>query len=97
MLYTMGEYVIALNDKLQALAAFKDAADISATAQHLGHHEDDHSLQMRFAKDVLSVIRVLRPNTASLPQHGPDLVTLLSQNVTPSAVAEAHYLCIHIQ
>ena len=48
---------------LQALAAFEDAADIGVTAQHLGHHEEGHSLQMRFAKDVLSVISVLRPHS----------------------------------
>ena len=41
---TMDEHVMALNEKLQALAAFEDAADIGATAQHLGHHEESHSL-----------------------------------------------------
>ena len=52
---TMGEYVMALNEKLQDLAAFEDAADIGATAQHFGRGEEGHSLQMRFAKEVLSV------------------------------------------
>ena len=50
MPYTMDEQA-----KLQAVATFEDAADSGATAHHLGHHEEGHSLQMRFAKDVLSV------------------------------------------
>ena len=58
---TMDEHLMALNGKLQALVAFEDAADIGATAHILGHTEEGHSLQMRFAKDVLSVISVLRP------------------------------------
>ena len=70
---TMDEHVMALNEKLQALAAFEDAADIGATAQHLGHHEEGHSLQMRFAKDVFSVISVLRPRNPLLPHNGPRL------------------------
>ena len=53
---TMGEYVMVVNEKLQALATFKDAVDIGATALRLGHHEEDQSLQMRFAKDVHSVM-----------------------------------------
>ena len=57
---------MALNEKTQVLAAFEDAADIGANAQHLGHHEEGHSLQMRFAKDVLSVISVLRSKTRFL-------------------------------
>ena len=75
---------MALNEKLQALAAFEDAADISATAQYLGHH----SLQMRFAKDVLSVVSVLRPRNPFLPHNGPDLVTLHTREVMPSAIAQ---------
>ena len=85
---TMDEHVMALNEKLQALADFEDAADISATAQHLGHHEEGHSLQMRFAKDVLSVISVLRPRNPFLPHNGPDLVTLHTREVMPSAIAQ---------
>ena len=54
----MGEYVIMQNEKLQIIA-FEDAAEIGATTQYLGHHEEGQSLQMRFAKDVLSVITVL--------------------------------------
>ena len=79
---------MALNEKLQALAAFEDAADIGATAQHLGHHEEGHSLQMRFAKDVLSVISVLRPIYPFLSYNGPDLVTLHTRKVVPSAIAQ---------
>ena len=37
---TMGEYVMALYEKLQAFTIFEDAADIGVTAQYLGHHED---------------------------------------------------------
>ena len=70
----MGEYVMALHEKLQALAAFEDAADIGATAQHLGRHEDGHRLQMKIANDVLSVISVLRPKHRFVPQNDPDLV-----------------------
>ena len=80
--------MIAQHEKLQALAAFEDAADIGATAQHLGHHEEGHSLQMRFAKDVLSVISVLRPRNPFLPHNGPDLVTLHTREVMPSAIAQ---------
>ena len=58
---TMDEYATALNKKLRALAAFDDAADIDATAQHLGHDEEGHSLQRRIAKDVLSVLRQKNP------------------------------------
>ena len=83
---TMDEHVMALNEKLQALAAFEDAADIDATAQYLSHHEKGHSLQMRFAKDVLSVISVLRPRNPFLPHNGPDLVTLHTREVMPSAI-----------
>lgn len=71
MPYTMGEHMMALNEKLQALAAFEDAADTGATAQHLGHREEDHSLQMTFANVVLSVFNVLRPKNPLLPQNGP--------------------------
>ena len=84
---TMDEHVMALNEKLQALAAFEEAADIGATAQHLGHHEEGHSLQ-RFAKDVLSVISVLRPRNPFLPHNGTDLVTPHTQDVMPSAIAQ---------
>ena len=55
------EYVMALNAKLQAFTAFEDAADIGVTSPHVGHREQGNSLQMRIAKDVLSVISVLRP------------------------------------
>ena len=48
---------MALNEKVLALAAFEDAADTSATAQHLRHHEDGHSLEIRFAKIVVSVTK----------------------------------------
>ena len=41
---------------------------------------------MRFAKDVLSVISVLRPRNPFLPQNGPDLVTLHTREVMPSAM-----------
>ena len=85
---TMDEHVMALNEKLQALAAFEDAADIGATAQHLVHNEEGHSLQMRFANDVLSVINVLRPRNPFLPHNGPDLVTLHTREVMPSAIAQ---------
>ena len=44
MPYTMGEYLMALNEKVQALAAFEDAADTGATAQHLGQYEEVQSL-----------------------------------------------------
>ena len=86
---TMDEHAMALNEKLQALAAFEDAADIGATAQHPGHHEEGHSLQMRFAKDVPSIISVLRPRNPFLPHNGPDLVTLHRPiEVMPSAIAQ---------
>ena len=85
---TMDEHVMALNEKLQALAAFEDAADIGATAQHLGHHEEGHSLQMRFAKDDLSVISVLRPRNPLLPHNGPDWVTRHTREVVQSAIAQ---------
>ena len=48
---------MALNEKVQALATFEDAADIGATAQRLGHYEEGHSLQIRLVKSVLSVIK----------------------------------------
>ena len=85
---TMDEHVMALNEKLQALAAFEDAADIGATAQHLCHHEEGHSLQMRFAKDDLLVFSVLRPINPFLSHNGPDLVTLHTREVMPSAIAQ---------
>ena len=43
---------------------------------------------MRFAKDVLSVISVLRPRNPFLPHNGPDLVTLHTREVMPSAIAQ---------
>ena len=43
---------------------------------------------MRFAKDVLSVISVLRPRNHFLPHNGPDLVTLHTREVMPSAIAQ---------
>ena len=49
----MDEYVMVVHDKLQALTAFEDAADIGATSQHFGNHERG-SLP---AIDVLSVPR----------------------------------------
>ena len=70
---TMAEYVMVVNERLQALAAFEDAADIGATAQHLGHHGEG----------------VLRPKTSFLPQNGPDLVTVHTRESMPSAVADA--------
>ena len=85
---TMDEHVMTLNEKLQALAAFEDAADIGATAQHLGDHEEGHSLQMKFVKFVLSVISVLRPRNPFLPHNVPDLVTLHTREVMPSATAQ---------
>ena len=48
---------MALNEKVQALAAFEGAADTGATAQHLRHHDDGHSLEIRIAKIVLSVTK----------------------------------------
>ena len=65
---------MALNGKLQAPAAFEDAADIGATAQHLGHQEEGHRLQMRFAKYVRSVISFLRPKKRFLLQTDPNVV-----------------------
>jgi len=77
-------YVVALNGKFQALAAFEDAADIGATAQYLGHHEEAHRLQMKIANDVLSVISVLRPKNRFVPQNDPHLflVALLSSSTS---------------
>ena len=49
---------MALNEKVQALAAFEDAANTGATALHLRHHEEGHSLENRFAKVVLSVTKI---------------------------------------
>ena len=43
---------------------------------------------MRFAKDVLSVISVLRPRNPFLQDNGPDLVTLHTRKVMPSAIAQ---------
>ena len=43
---------------------------------------------MRFAKDVLSVISVLRPRNPFLPHNGPDLVMLHTREVVPSAIAQ---------
>ena len=39
---TMGEYVMGLNEMLQALAAFEDVPDIGAIAHHRGRHGDGH-------------------------------------------------------
>ena len=55
---------MALIEKLQSLAAFEDV-DIGASAQHLGHHEQGHNLQMRFAKAEFSVRSVHRTNHLS--------------------------------
>ena len=41
------------NNQLQEFQELPAA--LSAPAQHLGHHEEGHSLQMRFANEVLSV------------------------------------------
>ena len=62
--------MMALNAKLEAFAAFEDGVDIGATAHHLGHHEEGHRLQMRFAEKVLSVISVLTTNW-SIFGHAP--------------------------
>ena len=43
---------------------------------------------MRFAKDVLSVISVLRPRNPFLPYNRPDLVTLHTREVMASAIAQ---------
>ena len=80
---------MALNEKLPALAAFEDTADIGAIAQYIGHHEEGHSLQMRFAKDVFSVISVLQTKHPFLPQNGPVLVMLQTREIMPSAIAQA--------
>ena len=79
---------MALNERLQALAAFEDAADFGATAQHLGHREEGHSLQIRFANDILAVISVLRPKNHFLPEHVPDLVMFHIREVMPSEIAK---------
>ena len=44
---------------------------------------------MRFAKDVLSVISVLRPRTVFIPQNCQDLVMVHTRGVMPSAIADA--------
>ena len=43
---------------------------------------------MRFAKDVLSVISVLRPRNPFLPHNRPDLIMLHTREVMPSAIAQ---------
>ena len=58
-LFDMPEIMNELNEKLEAFVVFEDAVGIGATAQHLGHHEERHSLQMRSAEEVLSVTNVL--------------------------------------
>ncbi len=58
---TMDEHIMAFPEKLQAITEFEEAAGITGADNiHIEHHEEGHSIQVRFTKDVQSVIEVLR-------------------------------------
>ena len=46
------------------------------------------SYQDKFAKDILSVLKILRPKNPILSQNGFNFVSLHSQEVIPAAVAD---------
>ena len=76
---TTDEHGMALPEKLQALADFDAAADMvtgATSSTFRGHHKEGHSLQIRFANDVTSLLSVPRnKGNHLLSRNGPDLVT----------------------
>ena len=85
---TMDEHVMALSEKLQALNDFEDVTDIFTSFHHLEHHEEGSSYQEKFAKDVLSVLKLLRPKNPFSLQNGCDLVSLYTREAMLTAVAQ---------
>ena len=52
------------------------------------HHEEGSSYQEKFAKDVLSVLEILRPKKPLSLQNGCDLVSFYTRELMPATVAE---------
>ena len=87
---TLEEHILALPEKLRAIAEFEEAAEISAECPDIGHHEESGSLQHRFSKDVLSLLEVMRAQgNPFLDESGPDLMTMDTREVMSADLAEA--------
>ena len=57
---------MALSEKLQALNDFEDVTDIFTSFHNMEHREEGSSYQVNFAKDILSVLEILRPKNPFL-------------------------------
>ena len=61
-----------------------------------GHHEESESLQRRFAKDVTSLLEVMRAcGNPFLKESGPDLITLDTREVMNEESQDA--LSMHLR
>ncbi|MES9879449.1 MAG: hypothetical protein ABW185_01030 [Sedimenticola sp.] len=87
---TMDEHIMAFPEKLQAITEFEEAAGITGADNiHIEHHEEGHSIQVRFTKDVQSVIEVLRrQGSPFLPENGPELYAIDTREVMPTELAD---------
>lgn len=47
---TMVDHILALPEKLRAIAEFEEAAEIMSTLPDLGHHQESYNLQLCFCK-----------------------------------------------
>ena len=73
----MDEHIVALPEKLRVIAEFEETAEIMSTFAHLGHHEQSDGVQQHFAKDVTSLLEVMRAcGNPLLKESGPDRITL---------------------
>ncbi len=84
---------MSLSEKLLAITEFEEEAGITgATTIHLEHHEEAHSLQVRFAKEVKYVITVLRrQGNPFLSENGPSLYAIDTKELM--SVENAKTLC----
>ena len=89
---TMDEHILALPEKLRAVAEFEEAAEITSTFADMGHHEESDSLQQHFTKDVTSLLEVMRAcGNPFLKESGPDLITLDTKEVMNEESAEGFF------
>ena len=87
---TLEKHILALPEKLRAIAEFEEAAEIGADLPDIGHHEESGSLQHRFSKDVVSLLEVMRAQgNPFLNENGPDLMTMDTREVMNADLAEA--------
>ncbi|MES9881863.1 MAG: hypothetical protein ABW185_13375 [Sedimenticola sp.] len=79
---TLDDHILALPEKLRAIAEFEEAAKTVSALPDLGHHEESESIQKQFAKDVTSLLEVMRASgNPFLKDSGPDLITLHTREV----------------